>query len=98
MANILKDTLCVISVCKYYDSVFKHSIYHHIRGGGWPLTFLNTPYSHNRVYEEDKFTLPVSWPEPQFADFQQKGYFFALDILGGICCRAGWVSERGYEC
>lgn len=85
----MKDTLCVISVRKYYDSVFKCSVYSHIREGSWPLTFLNTSYSHSHVFEENKLTLPVSLPGLQFPDFQQKGYYFVADFLGGSSCGAG---------
>lgn len=88
--EILKDMLCVISICKYYDSVFKHSIYSHIRGGSWLLSFGSTSYSHSHVFGEDKYTLPASLPGPQFPDFQQNGYFFAVDFF-----QREWLRDRG---
>lgn len=87
--EILKDMLCVISICKYYDSVFKHSIYSHIRGGSWLLTFGSTSYSLSHVFGEDKYTSPVRLPGHQFPDFQHKGYCLALDFFRGSDWGAG---------
>lgn len=93
--QILKDMMCIISVCKYYDSVFKWSICGHIQGGSWSSAFVNNPYSHSHIFEKDKFSSPASLP--QLSDSHQKGYFFAQDFLGRSGWWAGWVSERLWD-